>query len=89
MTLDKRTFYLRDLTLIGCTAWDEPVFPNLVWYIERGEIRPLVAKTFPLAEIADAQREFLQKRHLGNFVLIPPAPEGLTRMDPRRRQSTN
>ena len=27
---DKRTFYLRDLTLIGCTAWDEPVFPALV-----------------------------------------------------------
>ena len=76
VTLDKRTFYLRDLTLIGCTAWDEPVFPNLVSYIERGEIRPLVAKTFPLADIRDAQREFLQKRHLGNFVLIPPAPEG-------------
>jgi NADPH:quinone reductase-like Zn-dependent oxidoreductase len=76
VTLDKRTFYLKDLTLIGCTAWDAPVFPNLVSYIERGEIRPLVAKTFPLGNIADAQREFLEKRHLGNFVLIPPAPEG-------------
>ena len=76
VTLDKRTFYLKDLTLIGCTAWDAPVFPNLVSYIERGEIRPLVAKTFPLGKIADAQREFLEKRHLGNFVLIPPAPEG-------------
>ena len=28
--LDMRTMYLRDFTLIGCTAWDEPVFPNLV-----------------------------------------------------------
>jgi len=71
VTLDKRTFYLKDLLLIGCTAWDEPVFPNLVSYIERGEIRPLVAKTFPLSRIADAQREFLEKRHLGNFVLVP------------------
>ena len=67
-----RTFYLKDLTLIGCTAWDEPVFPNLISYIERGEIRPLVAKTFALAQIADAQREFLQKRHVGKFVLLPP-----------------
>ncbi len=75
VTLDMRTFYLKDLTLIGCTAWDEPVFPNLISYIERGEIRPLVAKTFPLEQIADAQREFLEKKHVGNFVLIPPTPE--------------
>jgi NADPH:quinone reductase-like Zn-dependent oxidoreductase len=73
--LDMRTFYLRDLTLIGCTAWDEPVFPNLVSYIERGEIRPLVAKTFALGDIADAQREFLEKRHVGKFVLVPPTVE--------------
>ena len=73
---DKRTFYLRDLTLVGCTAWDEPVFPALISYIERGEVRPLVARTFPLERIADAQRAFLEKRHVGNFVLIPPSPEG-------------
>jgi NADPH:quinone reductase-like Zn-dependent oxidoreductase len=71
VSLDMRTFYLQDLTLIGCTAWDEPVFPNLIGYIERGEIRPLVAKTFPLERIADAQREFLEKKHVGKFVLIP------------------
>jgi NADPH:quinone reductase-like Zn-dependent oxidoreductase len=72
VTLDMRSFYLKDLTLVGCTAWDEPVFPNLISYIQRGEIRPLVAKTFPLERIADAQREFLEKKHVGNFVLIPP-----------------
>ena len=73
VTLDMRTMYLKDITLVGCTAWDEPVFPNLVAYIERGEIRPLVAATFPLERIADAQRQFLEKRHVGKFVLIPPA----------------
>jgi NADPH:quinone reductase-like Zn-dependent oxidoreductase len=72
VTLDMRTFYLKDLTLIGCTAWDEPIFPDLISYIQRGELRPLVAKTFPLERIADAQQEFLEKRHVGNFVLIPP-----------------
>jgi NADPH:quinone reductase-like Zn-dependent oxidoreductase len=70
--LDMRTFYLNDLSLIGCTAWDEPVFPNLIAYVERGEIRPLVARTFALDQIAQAQREFLEKRHVGNFVLVPP-----------------
>ena len=72
VTLDMRTMYLNDLTLFGCTAWDEPVFANLVSYIERGEIRPLVARTFPLSEIAAAQLEFGEKRHVGNFVLVPP-----------------
>ena len=72
VSLDLRTMYLRDLTLIGCTAWDEPVFPNLVGYIERGEIRPLIAQTFALEEIAEAQKAFLEKKHVGKFVLIPP-----------------
>ncbi len=71
VSFDMRDFYLKDLTFIGCTAWDEPVFPNLVSYIENGEIRPLLAGTFPLLKIADAQRQFLLKQHVGNFVLIP------------------
>ncbi len=70
--LDMRVFYLKDLTLIGCTGWDEPVFPNLISYIERGEIRPLLARTYPLDQIVPAQQEFLKKTHVGNFVLIPP-----------------
>ena len=87
VTLDMRTFYLNDLTLVGCTAWDEPVFPNLIAYIERGEIRPIVAKTFPLSRIAEAQAEFLEKKHVGNFVLIPPDLEGGAAVQNRDRDS--
>jgi NADPH:quinone reductase-like Zn-dependent oxidoreductase len=76
VTLDMRDFYLKDLTMIGCTAWDEPVFPNLVSYIENGEIRPLLAKTFPLERIVDAQIAFTEKKHVGKFVLIPPPLDG-------------
>jgi NADPH:quinone reductase-like Zn-dependent oxidoreductase len=75
VTLDMRDFYLKDLTLLGCTAWDEPVFANLVGYIERNELRPLVARTYPLEQMAEAQREFLEKKHVGKFVLIPPPLE--------------
>jgi NADPH:quinone reductase-like Zn-dependent oxidoreductase len=70
--LDMRDLYLKDLTLIGCTAWDAPVFPNLVAYIEKGEIKPLLAKTFPLKDIVEAQKSFTEKKHVGKFVLIPP-----------------
>ena len=69
--LDMRDLYLKDLQLIGTTGWDEPVFPNLVGYIERGEIRPLVAETYPLSEIVAAQKVFMEKKHIGKIVLIP------------------
>ncbi len=75
VALDLRNMYLKDITLIGCTAWDEPVFPDLISYIERGEIRPLLAGTYPLSEIARAQEAFTHKRHIGNLVLLPPSEE--------------
>jgi len=69
VALDMRDVYLKDLTFIGCTAWDAPVFPNLISYIEKGEIRPIVASTYPIEKIADAQRAFQEKRHVGKIVL--------------------
>ena len=69
--LDLRTLYLKDLTLLGCTILEPQVFPNLVGYIERGEIRPLVSATWPLEQIVEAQRAFLAKHHVGKIVLIP------------------
>ena len=70
--MDMRKMYLKDVSLIGCTAWDEPVFRNLIGYIERGEIRPLLHKTYALDQIATAQRDFGEKTHVGNLVLMPP-----------------
>ena len=72
---DVRTLYLKDLTLFGCTFQEDEVFANLVGYIERGEIRPVVAKTFPLDQIVAAQETFLSKRFTGKLVLIPPDGE--------------
>ncbi|MGI9607792.1 MAG: alcohol dehydrogenase family protein [Acidimicrobiales bacterium] len=70
--LDLRTLYLKDLTLFGSTYQPDHVFENLVKYVEADEIRPLVAGTYPLSAIAEAQDEFLSKRHTGKLVLIPP-----------------
>lgn len=69
VSLDLRTLYLKDLRLIGCTVLDHDVFPNLVGYIERGEVQPLVAAVFPLADIVSAQQLFLTKQHVGKIVL--------------------
>ncbi|WP_233505900.1 zinc-binding dehydrogenase [Rhodoferax lacus] len=71
VALDMRDLYLKDLTLLGCTAWDEVVFPNLIGYVERNEIRPVVAASFALQDMARAQEVFLEKQHTGNIVLVP------------------
>lgn len=69
---DLRTFYLNDHTYTGATIVPPGMFQNLVGYIERGEISPLLAKTWPLADLREAQEAFLQKAHVGNFVVVPP-----------------
>jgi len=75
VALDVRTLYLKDLTFYGCTYQDPEVFNNLIGYIERGEVKPLVAKTYPLSEIVQAQKDFLAKQFTGKLVLVPPKLE--------------
>lgn len=67
--LDLRTLYLRDLTLLGCTHQPDSVFTDLVGYIEAGEIRPVVAETYPLRELHAAQQAFLSKSHIGKIAI--------------------
>ena len=69
--LDLRTLYLRDLTFLGSTVTALHVFADLVGYIERGEVRPLLAGTYPLKRLREAQAAFADKRHVGNIVVVP------------------
>jgi NADPH:quinone reductase-like Zn-dependent oxidoreductase len=67
--LDIRTLYLKDLSFFGCTVLEPEVFGSLVGHIESGSIRPLVAETYPLNDIASAQASFESKSHTGKIVL--------------------
>ncbi len=69
--LDVRTLYLKDLTLLGSTYQRDVIFENLIGYIERNEIRPVVARSYPLSDIVKAQEDFLSKKHTGKLVLVP------------------
>jgi len=70
--LDLRTLYLKDLSLFGCTFQDDIIFENLVGYIERGDVRPLLARTYALSDITQAQADFSAKAFLGKLALVPP-----------------
>jgi NADPH:quinone reductase-like Zn-dependent oxidoreductase len=67
--LDLRVLYLHDLTFHGATVLPPAVFANLVAYVERGEIRPVVARTFDLADLAEAQETFMARQHVGAIVI--------------------
>jgi alcohol dehydrogenase len=69
---DLRTIYLNDLTIYGCSYTPHEVFAELVGLINTGRVRPLVSKTYPLAEIATAQADFAAKKYPGKLVLLPP-----------------
>ncbi len=67
--LDLRTFYLNDITMTGATITAPHIFGDLIGYIERKEIKPLVGATFPLKDFRKAQELFIAKKHLGNIVV--------------------
>ena len=46
------------------------VFTDLVGYIERGEIRPVLAETYRLRDLRAAQEAFLEKSHMGKIGIV-------------------
>lgn len=71
VSFDLRTFYLRDLTLVGSTVIDPDVMGRLVGYIEAGAIQPSLAATYALRDLHAAQAAFVAKEHVGNIVVTP------------------
>ncbi len=71
VSLDLRTFYLRDLTFTGSTVLPPQVFRDLVGYIEKDEIKPMLAASYPLKDLQQAQQAFIDKKHTGNIVVTP------------------
>ncbi len=69
--LDLRTFYLHDLTFTGSTVIPPQIFKDLVGYIERGEVKPVLAESFPLEAFHEGQAKFIEKTHTGNIVVVP------------------
>ena len=69
VSLDIRTLYLNDLTFTGSTVIAPEIFTDVVGYIEREEIKPLLAASYPLENMREAQQAFNDKKHSGNIVI--------------------
>lgn len=71
VNFDLRTLYLNDLTFAGSTVLPPQIAKNLVSYIEKGEVKPMLAATYPLRDLKKAQEAFIAKGHVGNIVVTP------------------
>jgi len=67
--LDLRTLYLRDLTFAGSTVIPPHIFTDLIGYIEKKEVKPVLAASYPLEQLRDAQQAFIDKQHSGNIAV--------------------
>jgi zinc-binding alcohol dehydrogenase/oxidoreductase len=63
----------KHLSVLGSTMATRSDFAALLELIERARVRPIVDRTFPLAEAADAHRYLEERRQFGKVVLGIPA----------------
>ena len=71
VALDLRRLYLQQRRLIGSTMHTPEHFRRLAEIAVAGGVEPIVAATFPLAEIAAAQERFVRHDFVGKLVLLP------------------
>ena len=72
--LDLRHLIYGDLQFNGATVCPAGTFARVITMIESGALRPMLAATYPLAELRTAQEAFLAKRHVGNIVVTIGRP---------------
>lgn len=70
--VDLRDLIYKDLTMIGVANPEAESFGNLVDYLNKGQLKPLVDTSFPLNQLREAQEYFMQKSHIGNVSIEIP-----------------
>lgn len=69
--LDLRDLIYKDLEMYGITCPTVETFGRVIDHVRTGRLRPLLDQTFPLAQLREAQVEFVKRTHVGKFVVIP------------------
>ena len=71
ITLNLRFIFARHLTIYGSYMGGIGETLQYLPLVERGLVRPVVDKVYPLAQAADAQRRMEASEHMGKIVLMP------------------
>jgi D-arabinose 1-dehydrogenase-like Zn-dependent alcohol dehydrogenase len=67
--IDMRRVYLKNIDIHGATQGTRRDFAAIRDYAISGAIKPLLAGTFPLAELGGAQEAFGRKDFVGKLVV--------------------
>lgn len=68
--LDLRHLFARQLSLLGSYMGGKPELLRAAAMFFRGLFTPVIDRTFPLSEAADAQRHMEAREHFGKVVLV-------------------
>ena len=68
--LDIRRLYLHNIALIGSSMHTPAHFRTLVDIARQGQVRPVVAATYSLADVHRAQADLATRQHVGKLVLV-------------------
>jgi NADPH:quinone reductase-like Zn-dependent oxidoreductase len=71
VTLDWRRLYLKHLTVLGSTMGTRQEAQQIVAHVASGRLKPLLAGSYPLEQLVQAQRDFKKKAHFGKLVIVP------------------
>ncbi|EEF23932.1 quinone oxidoreductase, putative [Ricinus communis] len=69
--MDLRDLIYKDLEMHGVTCPTRAAFARVISYVSSGQLRPLLDKSYPLEQLAQAQAEFVKREHVGKFVIEP------------------
>lgn len=70
-TLNVTRFFLAHQTILGSFMGRKEELLQAMPYFERGELRPVVDRVFPLSEIRAAVTRMLNREQFGKIVLVP------------------
>jgi NADPH:quinone reductase-like Zn-dependent oxidoreductase len=69
--LNLRHLYFNQLSIIGNSAGTRADLQDVLDAIQRGALRPILDRAFPLEQTADAHRALVSDQKFGNLVLVP------------------
>jgi NADPH:quinone reductase-like Zn-dependent oxidoreductase len=69
--LDVRRLYLANLALVGSTMHTPRIFDLLVDVARHGTVRPVIAATYHLEQVPEAQTQLALRRHVGKLIVVP------------------
>jgi NADPH:quinone reductase-like Zn-dependent oxidoreductase len=68
---DVRDLIYKDVEMFGVTNPTADTFARIVALIEWGRLRPVLARSFALPEVQEAQKQIMDRAQVGNFVVVP------------------